>query len=76
VVFQEWWGEVEIRVPKSKNKGFNSIVSSVAWQIWKHMNDDVFNEASPNINTIMLSIQEEAKLWGLAGATALRRLWP
>lgn len=74
MVFQEWWGEAEISVPKSKKKGFNSIVSLVDWQIWKHRNACVFDEAYPNISTILQSIQEEANLWGLAGATALRRL--
>jgi hypothetical protein len=29
---------------------------------------------SPNINKILQDIQEDAKLWGMAGAKALRRL--
>jgi hypothetical protein len=37
-VFQEWWREAERNVSKHKKKGFNSIVTLVAWQIWKHRN--------------------------------------
>jgi hypothetical protein len=31
----------------------------------------VFDAASPNINTLMQTIQEDANLCGIAGATAL-----
>jgi hypothetical protein len=55
-----------------RKKCFNSIVSLVAWQIWKHRNACVFDNASPNINAILLSIHEETLLWGLAGVAALR----
>jgi hypothetical protein len=74
-VFQEWWGEAERNVPKQKKKGFNSIVSLVAWKIWKHRNACVFENASPNIHAILLSIHEDALLWGLAGVAALRSVW-
>jgi hypothetical protein len=62
-------------VPKSKKKSFNSIVSLVAWQIWKQRNACVFDEAFPNINTILQNIQE-ANLWGLARAATALRLSP
>jgi hypothetical protein len=60
---------------KQKKKGFNSIVSLVAWQIWRHSNACVFDNASPNIHAILLSVHDEALVWGFAGATALRNVW-
>jgi hypothetical protein len=56
-------------------KGFNSFVSLVAWQIWKHINACVFDDAFPNINTILQSIHDEVLLWGLVGASHLRSVW-
>jgi hypothetical protein len=58
-----------------RKKGFNSFVILVAWQIWKHRNACVFDNASPNIHAILLSIHDEALLWGLGGAAALRQVW-
>jgi hypothetical protein len=74
-VFQDWWREAERNVSKQKKKGFNSILSLVAWRIWKHRNARVFDNASPNIHTILLTIHDEALLWGLARAAALRQVW-
>jgi len=75
-VFQEWWGKAEYQVPSMHKKGFNSLVILVAWWIWKHRNACVFDGLSPNTSTLLQHIQEDAKLWGLAGAKALARLWP
>jgi hypothetical protein len=73
--FQDWWSEAERLVSKHKKKGFNSFVILVAWQIWKHRNACVFDNGSPNIHAILLSIHDEALLWGLGGAAALRQVW-
>jgi hypothetical protein len=75
-MFQDCWGEAERNVTKQKKKkGFNSIVSLVAWKIWKHRNVCVFDNAFPNIHAILMSIHEEALLWGLARAAPLRSVW-
>jgi hypothetical protein len=57
-------------------KGFNTLVILVAWCIWKHRNACVFYGVSPNSNAVLQQIQEDARLWEMAGAKALRRLWP
>jgi aryl-phospho-beta-D-glucosidase BglC (GH1 family) len=62
-------------VQKTKKKGFNFVGILVAWWIWKHMNAYVFDAASQSINTRLQNIQDDANLWGIAGAIALRRLW-
>jgi hypothetical protein len=48
-------------------KGFNSFVSLVAWQIWKHINACVFDDAFPNINTILQSIHDEVREFSWSG---------
>jgi hypothetical protein len=52
------------------------LVILVAWWIWKHRNACVFYGVSPNTNTVLQQIQEDARLWEMVGAKALRRLWP
>jgi hypothetical protein len=74
--FQDWWKEAECQVPKNQKRGFNSLVILVAWWLWKHRNECVFDGASPNISIIMQHIHEDVVRWGLAGARDLRRLWP
>jgi hypothetical protein len=76
LVFQEWWSGAECQVPKTQRKGFNSMVILVAWWLWRHRNACVFYGISPSIGTILQHIQEDAILWGLAGARALRSFWP
>jgi hypothetical protein len=75
-IFQDWWSMAEGLVPSLHRKGFNTLVILVAWWIWKHRNACVFDGVSPNSNTVLQQIQEDARLWEMAGAKALRRLWP
>jgi hypothetical protein len=63
-MFQDWWSMAEGLVPVLHREGFNTLVILVAWWIWKHR------------NVCVLQIHEDARLWELAGAKALRRLWP
>lgn len=73
-VLQDWWKEAEAKVSKLQRKGLNSLVILVAWWLWKHKNSCVFEGVSPNTDKILQNIQEDAKLWGLAGAKPLRSL--
>jgi hypothetical protein len=52
------------------------LVILVAWWLWKHRNTCVFEGASPNTRDILQHIQEDATLWGMAGARGLRGIWP
>jgi hypothetical protein len=70
-VFQEWWKSAERLTPNYK-KGFNSLIMQVTWRLWKHRNACVFEEASPSTSRILQAIEENAKLWCLAGAVGLR----
>jgi hypothetical protein len=67
---------IQCLVPKNQRKGLNSLVSLLAWRLWKQRNECVFEAASPCINQLFQSIKEDANLWCLAGAAGLRALWP
>jgi hypothetical protein len=75
-MFQDWWSVAEGLVPVLHRNGFNTLVILVAWWIWKHRNACVLDGVSPNTSSVLQHIHEDARLWELAGAKALRRLWP
>jgi hypothetical protein len=75
-MFQNWWSMAEGLVPVLHREGFNTLVILVAWWIWKHRNACVFYDVSLNTNTVLQQIHEDAMLWELTGAKALRKLWP
>jgi hypothetical protein len=52
------------------------MVALVAWWLWKHRNTCVFEGASPSISIIVQDIKEDTRMWCLAGATGLRKIWP
>lgn len=66
--FQDWWSVAELWVPPHKQKGFSSTV--------KHRNAYVFDGASPNKSKILQDIKDDVKLWCLAGASGLPKIWP
>ena len=74
--FADWWLQAVQRIPRGCHKGFNSLVILVAWSLWKLRNGCVFDGASPILDSILRTVDEEAKLWCMAGAKGLRRIWP
>jgi hypothetical protein len=46
----------------------------VAWKIWKHRNDCIYNAASPDVNRVVKAIVEEGVLWCAADAKHLLQL--
>jgi hypothetical protein len=52
-------------------KGLNSLVILRAWSIWWHINDCVFNGASPNVNMVLA--REVAHWWSMTGAKGTSR---
>jgi hypothetical protein len=43
----------------------------VAWEIWKHTNDRVFNGVHPNVMSVIQTVANEYDLWCMAGASKL-----
>lgn len=70
----DWWQRASRRVASDKKKGLNSLVMLVVWNIWKHRNRCVFDNAQPGSQHILRAIREEASLWGLARAKSLREI--
>jgi hypothetical protein len=54
--------------------GINSLVTLVAWKIWKYRNDYVFNGANPRVVTILQVVENESHPWSVAGASGLQKL--
>jgi hypothetical protein len=52
----------------------NSLIILGAWSLRTHRNQCVFDGASPNLQGILASVSEGAKLWGLAGARGITLL--
>ena len=72
--FFGWWRKTFLAVPKEMRKGLNSLIILVAWEIWKHRNDCVFEKARPNTQEVLRAINTEGRLWCMAGASKLQEL--
>jgi hypothetical protein len=70
----KWWSS-SIRVtPKELQKGLNTLVFLVAWDIWKHRNACIFEGSAPDVSVVLQNIANEGSLWCEAGAKGLRSL--
>ncbi|GJN24497.1 hypothetical protein PR202_gb12240 [Eleusine coracana subsp. coracana] len=76
LMFQEWWRTAKMLVPKEQHADFNSLVMLVAWWLWKHQNDCVFEGSSPSTQWIIQGIIDDAKMWCMAGAKGFGGMWP
>jgi hypothetical protein len=76
LVFQDWWANLEAKVPYALRKGINSLVMLVAWWLWKQRNNCVFEGDPPSGNQIIQNIKDDAQRWCLAGAKDLGTIWP
>lgn len=73
--FSVWWRRAAMRVDRESRKGINTLVQLVTWCSWKHQNRCLFDGASPSVQQLLEQIRKEARLWVLAGARNLGRLW-
>jgi hypothetical protein len=74
--FSGWWSKVVRAVPKEARKGLNSLIILVAWEIWKHCNDCVFENSRPSLQVVLRAMSREGGLWCSAGASKLQELIP
>ena len=58
-----WWTSLNIQ--KNKRKETWTVVTLVAWTLWKHRNDIVFNGASPSVNEVLRRSKQRDKTGGL-----------
>jgi hypothetical protein len=73
--FSEWWRNASTRIPKSKRKGFNSMIILGAWSLWKQRNRCVFYGARPCLSTLEDGFKDEMRQWFSAGARSMRSLF-
>ena len=69
--FFAWWALASATSPSGLRKGLNSIVTLTVWAIWKHRNAVIFDGLHPSTDDLVLSIQDDARLWDKAGAKGL-----
>ncbi|WVZ58759.1 hypothetical protein U9M48_008991 [Paspalum notatum var. saurae] len=69
--FLRWWSSSVKMAPKELQKGFNTLVFLVTWEIWRHRNACVFEGARPDVSAVLQNIANEDSLWCAAGAKGL-----
>uniref|UniRef100_A0A0A9CE48 Uncharacterized protein n=1 Tax=Arundo donax TaxID=35708 RepID=A0A0A9CE48_ARUDO len=52
-VFVDWWRRTAGKVDKELRKGVHSLIMLVAWTIWKHRNDCVFQAVQLDLATVL-----------------------
>lgn len=76
ISFVDWWLQARRRKAKSVRKGIDSTVMLVSWRLWKQRNEQVFNNHTPTVPTVVDSLIEDA-VRTQAGAAHLAALgWP
>ncbi|TVU14229.1 hypothetical protein EJB05_37684, partial [Eragrostis curvula] len=73
-VFNEWWRQAAKRFGHEQRKEFNTYVILIAWQLWKHHNRCVFAGIQPQADAALHEINDESRMWTMAGANQLRAL--
>ncbi|RCV23814.1 hypothetical protein SETIT_5G034700v2, partial [Setaria italica] len=71
-----WWYSASKGLRKDFGKELNSLIFLVAWEIWKHRNDCVFNGASLSVALVLQTVANESAMWCEAGARGLYDLLP
>ena len=69
--FDEWWVNASGRVSGQVLNGLNSIIILGAWNVWKHCNRCVFDDAYPSISNLVSTTFEDLQQWSLAGARGI-----
>ncbi|XP_073361050.1 uncharacterized protein [Aegilops tauschii subsp. strangulata] len=69
-----WW--TSLNIEKTKRKETWTVITLVAWTLWKHRNDIVFNGASPSVSTILRQIEAEGQNWRAAALLREARSLP
>ncbi len=72
--FLRWWSQATKDRMNEVRKGINSLATLVAWEIWKHRNNCVFNDTNPRVASILQVVENEGNLWCSAGAFAFQKL--
>ncbi|PNT61606.1 hypothetical protein BRADI_5g17653v3 [Brachypodium distachyon] len=53
-----------------------SLIMLTAWSIWKHRNASVFDNATPNLASLLDLVKSDARCWASAGTVGLGAILP
>jgi hypothetical protein len=62
-------------MPKTRRKGFDSLVLLTVWVLWKERKARVLQRAAETVPTVCRRIADEIELWKISGAVGLGALW-
>ena len=68
---QDWWARLRSFLPPPKRKGFDTLFSLIAWELWKERNARVFRNAAAPVPQLVQTIRHFGEQWVLAGAKKL-----
>ncbi|RLN23390.1 hypothetical protein C2845_PM07G26090 [Panicum miliaceum] len=68
---QDWWARLRAFLPPTKRKGFDSLFSLIAWELWKERNARVFHNAAAPVPQLVQTIRHFGEQWVLAGVKKL-----
>jgi len=68
---QDWWARLRSFLPPTKRKGFDTLFSLIAWELWKERNARVFRNAAAPVPQLVQTIRHFGEQWVLAGAKKL-----
>lgn len=60
----EWWTSLNPQ-PRFRKETW-TVIALVAWMLWKHRNDIMFNGASPSADSVLKQIDMEGQNWRVA----------
>jgi hypothetical protein len=72
---KEWWSEAVHKQGQSR-KAMATLSLLVPWEVGKERNARVFRNDASTTMMVIEKIEEEAVVWGMAEATALRIVIP
>ena len=73
--FVDWW-QVTISTLPAMKQGTSLVIMLTAWWISKQRSTVVFGNGQPNVASLLVTIQAEARQWELEGASRLAVLLP
>jgi hypothetical protein len=62
-----WWSASRKSLPKTLRRGSDSLFMLIGWLLWKECNARTFDHAASSVQQLLHKIEDEAKLWVLAG---------
>lgn len=73
--FHNWLCESRMKIGERHRRGFDTVVTLMAWTIWKERNNRIFNQQQKSWTEVVKAMAEEAMLWKSANH-GIPAVWP